>query len=105
MPADPDLNDDERAELVAVLREVIERNRYFMSPRVRRLKSILAKIDPASVKHVGTPYPAPKPRGKPSLLYRKLKGGRRHFEGRRIIGAQRHLRRHELAVVRTTRKV
>jgi hypothetical protein len=41
-------------------------DRYFMSPRVRRLKSILAKVDPASVKHVGTPSPAPKPPGEPS---------------------------------------
>ena len=45
MPAGPDLN-DERAELVAVLREVIERNRYFMSPRVKRLRAILDKLEP-----------------------------------------------------------
>ena len=32
MPTTPDLDDDERATLVAVLREVIERNRHFMSP-------------------------------------------------------------------------
>jgi hypothetical protein len=30
MPATPDLDDDERATLVAVLREVVERDRYFM---------------------------------------------------------------------------
>jgi hypothetical protein len=30
MAATPDLDDDERATLVAVLREVIERNRYFI---------------------------------------------------------------------------
>jgi hypothetical protein len=37
-----------------------------MSPRVRRLKSILAKVDPASVERVGAPYPAPKP---PAIIY------------------------------------
>jgi hypothetical protein len=42
-----------------------------------RLKSILAKVDPASVEHVGTPYPAPKSPGEPSLLSRKLRGGGR----------------------------
>jgi len=42
-----------------------------------RLKSTLAKVDPASVEHVGTPYPAPKSPGEPSLLYRKLRGGGR----------------------------
>jgi hypothetical protein len=44
MPADPDLNDDERAELLAVLREVIERNRHFMSPRVKRLQAAMVSI-------------------------------------------------------------
>ena len=73
----PDLTDEERAELARLIREAIDGDRYPLSPRVRRLKSILAKVDPASVKHVGTPYPAPKPPGEPSLLYRKLKGGRR----------------------------
>jgi hypothetical protein len=39
MPATPDLDDDERAELIAVLREVIESNRHFMSPRLKRLQA------------------------------------------------------------------
>jgi hypothetical protein len=32
MAATPGLDDDERAELLAVLREVIERNRHFSRP-------------------------------------------------------------------------
>jgi hypothetical protein len=51
----PDLDDDERATLVAVLREVIERDRYFMSPRMKRLRGILDKFDPAPPR----PEPAP----------------------------------------------
>jgi hypothetical protein len=32
MAATPDLDDDERATLIAVLREMIESNRYFCRP-------------------------------------------------------------------------
>jgi hypothetical protein len=39
MPATPDLDDDERATLIAVLPEVVERNRHFMLPRVKRLRA------------------------------------------------------------------
>jgi hypothetical protein len=56
---------------VAVLREVIERNRYFMSPRVKRLRAILAKFDPPAP--WPEPYPPPKPPGTPSLLPAKKK--------------------------------
>jgi hypothetical protein len=38
MPTTPDL-DDERVTLIAVLPEVVERNRHFMSPRVKRLRA------------------------------------------------------------------
>jgi hypothetical protein len=52
--------------------------RYFLSPRMKQLKSILAKVEPASAeKPAVTPYPAPKPSAEPSLLYQKLRGGRR----------------------------
>jgi hypothetical protein len=37
---------------------------------VRRLKEVLAKIDPAAVPAVA-PYPAPKPPGEPSHLLTK----------------------------------
>jgi hypothetical protein len=73
----PDLNDDDCAELARVLRDAINADRYFMSPRVKRLKSLLAKLDPASAESAVTPYPAPKPSGTPSLVYQRLKGGRR----------------------------
>jgi hypothetical protein len=73
----PNLTEDEHAELVRLVREAIDGDRYFLSPRAKRLKSILAKIDFASVERTVTHYPAPKPPGEPSLLYRKLKCDRR----------------------------
>jgi hypothetical protein len=44
---------------------------------MKRLKSILAKIDPASVEPAATPFPAPLPSAVPSALYRRMKGSRR----------------------------
>ena len=73
----PDLPDDEQAELVCLLRNAIAGERYFLSPRMKRLKRLLAKVEPASVEPAVTSYPAPLPRAEPSALYRKLKGGRR----------------------------
>ena len=72
----PDLPDDERAELMRLVRDAIATERYFLSPRMKRLKSLLALLDPSAVPSV-TPYPAPRPSGEPSLLYRKLRGGPR----------------------------
>ena len=69
-----DLDEKERGELLALLRQAIDGDRYPLSPRVRRWKRMLAKLDPTPAV---TPYPAPKPSGEPSLLYRKLRGGRR----------------------------
>jgi hypothetical protein len=72
----PDLTEDEQDELVRLLREAIAGERYFLSPRAKRLKSILAKLDPEPAPAV-TPYPPPRPSAEPSLLYQKLRGGRR----------------------------
>jgi hypothetical protein len=77
MPTVPDLTDDEHAELMPLLRDAIANERYFLSPRMKRLKGLLAKLDPASAERAVTPLPAPKPAGEPSLLYRKLRGGGR----------------------------
>jgi hypothetical protein len=59
------------------VRNAIDGDRYPLSPRVRALKALLAKLDPSSEKPAITPFPAPKPAGEPSLLYRKLRGGGR----------------------------
>ena len=61
-----------------LLRDAIAADKYFLAPRAKRLKSILAKVEPASAEKVAvTPYPAPRPSAEPSLLYRKLRGGGR----------------------------
>ena len=66
-----DLPDDQRAELVRLVRDAIAGEGYFLSPRMKRPKSLLAWLDPAPVKKPAvTLYPAPRPRGQPSLLYR-----------------------------------
>jgi hypothetical protein len=71
MPDALDLDDDDRVELAAVLREAIARDRYFMSPRVKRLRAILDKLEPPPPRPV--PYPPPKPAGEPSLLLSRKK--------------------------------
>jgi hypothetical protein len=73
----PDFTEEEHAEVVQAIRAVIDGDRYVLSPRVRRLKSALAKLDPASAEATVTPFPPPKPPGTPSFVYQRLKGGRR----------------------------
>jgi len=72
----PDLAPEEYAEIVRLVRAAIDGERYVLSPRVKRLKSILAKLNPAPSATV-TPYPAPRPSAEPSHLYAKLRGVRR----------------------------
>jgi len=71
-----DLAPEEYAEIVRLVRSAIDGERYVLSPRVKRLKNILAKLDPAPSATV-TPYPAPRPSAEPSFLYAKLRGVRR----------------------------
>ena len=72
----PDLTPEEYAEIVRLVRAAIDGDRYPLSVRAKRLKSILAKLDPAPSATV-TPYPAPRPSAEPSFLYAKLRGVRR----------------------------
>ena len=72
----PDLTPEEYVEIVRLVRAAIDGERYVLSPRVKRLKSILAKLDPAPSATV-SPYPAPRPSAEPSFLYAKLRGVRR----------------------------
>jgi hypothetical protein len=63
----PDLTEDDKAILVELLRELIERDRFPL-PRIRSLKAILAKLDPP------TPRAEPLPPSKPSaMLAKKLR--------------------------------
>ena len=65
----PDFTEEERTEVIQAVRAAIDGDRYVLSPRVRRLKSALAKLDPASAERAVTPFPLPKPSGTPSLVY------------------------------------
>jgi hypothetical protein len=66
----PDLTDDDKAILVELLRETIERDRFFLSPRIRSFKGIiLAKLDPPAARP--EPLPPPKPPGERSLVLAK----------------------------------
>jgi hypothetical protein len=80
----PDLAPEEYAEVVRLVRAAIDSDRYPLSPRAKRLKSILAKLDPASAERTVTPFPPPKPSGTPSLVYQRLKGGERDRDAQHL---------------------
>jgi hypothetical protein len=61
----PDLTDDDKAILAALLREVIAADRFPLSPRVRSFKAILAKLAPPTPRP--EPLPPPKPPGERSM--------------------------------------
>jgi len=75
MPPTADLDDAEKAAIAALLRQVIAADSFPMSPRIRTLRTIPDKLEPASPRP--QPHPPPKPSGEPRLLYRKLRGGGR----------------------------
>jgi len=60
-PAGPRITDQDRADLARFLREAIEADRFPLSPRVRRLKELLAKIDPAPAPAGPPKKEAPRP--------------------------------------------
>ena len=70
-----ELEDRDKAALAAVLRATIAADPFPLSPRVRQLRGILEKLEPPLPRP--QPFPAPKPSAQPSLLYLKLRGGRR----------------------------
>jgi hypothetical protein len=65
----PDLSEDDKTILVELLRETIECDRFPLSPRIKSLKAILAKLDPPAPRP--EPLPAPKPPGEPSSVLAK----------------------------------
>jgi len=73
----PDLAPEEYAEIVSLVRAAIESDAYVLSPGVKRLKSILAKLDPEAERPAAIPYSPPLPSAVPILLYAKLRGSRR----------------------------
>ena len=72
------LTEDERAAIIKLLCATIAVDPYPLSPRIRRLKAALAKLDPSSVPQE---RPKPAPIYKPSLLAQRKKA-RRLRDGR-----------------------
>jgi hypothetical protein len=64
-----DLDDIDKAALVELLREVIATDPFPLSPRIRKLRVILDKLEPPPPGP--QPYPAPKPPAQPSHLLAK----------------------------------
>jgi hypothetical protein len=62
----PDLTDDDKAALIELLHEPIERDRFPLSPKIKRLKAVLAKLDRQAPRP--EPLPAPKPPGERSVV-------------------------------------
>ena len=75
MPSTPDLTDADRAVIVALLKQTIAADPFPLSPRVERLRGILAKLEPSVARP--QPYPLPKPAGEPRLLLSRKTGRRR----------------------------
>ena len=75
MPATPRLDDADFAVLAALLKQTIAADRYPLSPRVKRLRAILDRLE--APPPGPEPYPPPKPAGEPSLLLSRKRGRRR----------------------------
>jgi hypothetical protein len=61
----PELTDDDKAILAALLRETIARDRFPLPPRVRSFEAILNKLAPPAPR--AEPIPASKPPGERSM--------------------------------------
>ena len=72
-----DFTEDDYTDLAGLVRAAIDAEPYRIGPRISRLRVLLAKLEPQPDEPAVTPYPAPRPSGEPSLLYQKLRGGRR----------------------------
>jgi hypothetical protein len=69
-----ELTDDEAAALIKGLRDVIDGDRYPLSPRIRTLRAILAKPRPEPVRE---PLPPPKVYAPPrATAARRRRAGR-----------------------------
>jgi len=65
----PELDDADKAVLIALLKVTIAADRFPMSPRIRRFKAILAKLDPPAPRP--EPLPPPEPPGERSMALAK----------------------------------
>jgi hypothetical protein len=67
-----DLSDEEKRALADLLKRTIADDRYPLSPRIRTLEAILAKIEPQSTV-TAAPFPAAKPGDRPRATLAAMK--------------------------------
>jgi len=65
-----DLDDSEKAALIEFLTDTINRDRFPLSPRVKMLRAILAKLGGIG-SAPAAPYPPPEPPGERSMAAAK----------------------------------
>ena len=73
----PNFTDEDCRDLAALVREAIDAEPYRIGPRMKRLRALLAKLDPEAERPAAAPFPPLLPSAEPSFLYHKLRGGRR----------------------------
>jgi hypothetical protein len=71
------LTPDERGELLKLLRDTIAADRFPLSQRIRNLKAVLAKLDPAAAAaKAAEPFPVPVPWVNSTIGQRKRRARR-----------------------------
>ena len=68
-----DLTDNERAQLIGMLRQIVDFDPFPLSPRVRTVKAILDKLEPPAPRV--EPLPPPKPPWRTSMVLAKKRRG------------------------------
>ena len=53
----PALTDEDYSDLAKLVREAIGAERIRIGPRIKKLRGLLAKLDPSSTERAITPYP------------------------------------------------
>lgn len=77
-----ELDDTEQAALVVLLRGEVENTRYPMAPRLRPLRSVLAKLGVETRRPAtGSLPPPPKPPGEPSMVVARMRNPKRRRVG------------------------
>ena len=71
----PNLSPEDYAAIAALLRDTIAADRFPLSPRVRRWKAVLDKLDPQKPRPA--PLPPIKPPGEPSMVVARMRGTKR----------------------------
>ena len=69
------ITEEDYSDLAALVRDAIDAEPHRAGPRIKKLRLLLAQLEPEAERP--TQYPPLPPSAQPSLLYAKLRGGRR----------------------------